>query len=397
MKKIVIALLLALVLSGCTTKDQQILNALDSEILVCDGTCVTDQTFGTYATNYYDDMIEAYLLSIAPNRYGEVVLLSNGETYEKTEIPRLDPVTNHFDIPIVQPYITLGLIISEIETYIELCTIDDVCVGPRTTLYSSITDVDYGFDEQSGFYTYHTISVKGEERIEAYRFNMATDDPEFEHLIYWNTLEKYHYSFLKDNIYKEYSYTANDDYSFVYIDIASKKYLYYDLNQEEAIFKMYNPENGIFYANSFSNNSVTYYKDMEFVASLRNDGISYLSSISLFSMNGWDAVLKNGSIETPYCTIYHEEVQVLNQYQVTMYTQGLRYYNLKAQLNLTEDEITDYVYPIEFEGDLTFDELYQIFIAFDEMENPLESVGLDQNDILAIMKELLEDFARKYK
>lgn len=94
---------------------------------------------------------------------------------KKTEIPRLDPVTNHFDIPIVQPYITLGLIISEIETYIQLCTIDDVCVGPRTVLYSSITDVDYGFDDHSGFYTHHTISVKGEERIEAYRFNVATD------------------------------------------------------------------------------------------------------------------------------------------------------------------------------------------------------------------------------
>ena len=407
MKKLMIALLIILLLAGCTPSNDdnlqtetldphEILGSFDNEFFVCQQECETNRVFGSYYDLYYEDSIEALLTSITPNVQGEINQLVSGEIYLREDIPRFDPVSNNYDIPIFLPYYMFYSAVNGINNYIEYCSVDGTCDAPYSESFQSISAFDYGFDEHSGYHMRITKDEEGIEKFVVIKFNLSLDNPSYEILEYWPARGNFNYVYLYNDEYRSYTYSTDDSYSFAYINLSSKNYIDYLIFDGRETVKIYDPEKEMFYQSFSPYFRVSHYKNMELEVSLSNSNGKYTSEISLFSMTGWDSVKHYMSATNFFSIVYQGEDEVFEDMYVIGRSQVISFFDFIGRKEITDIELTSYEYPKEYTGDITFDEMQEELDRLVNISHPLDMTVLTVDDIKGIMISLLDMVSGRY-
>jgi len=410
MKKATIFVLFIFVfyLTGCTKEANRILEILDSEIITCGESCINDLVFDNYREIYYDDALEAYQIEIAPHK-NETVEITLGEMYTKDQIPRLDPVSYNGDIPIYYPYTRFDVILDNIGSWIYYDHIQKV--NPNQELprgYTSVIDIDYGFDDHSGYLMLNGMDKNGNEEIRSYKFNLDANELSFEIVIYNVENKSYQYEFLQNNIYKNYIYFPDHDWMFKYINLATKQCISYIDDFLGKIINLYDPEEEMFYAYKNTEFSVFYrvtqYQDMEVITNLQFqtetsvEGASpvYYSDISLFAMSGWNKILMISDYSGGRNLFFNDDVRVFDDLGISVYHNSDNYFNVAYREQLLESELDDYRFPEEFTGDITFANLKEELNAFKKLDDPFEIGGLTEELVIGKLQDLLLYLTEKY-
>ncbi len=393
MKKLIIILLLILIMTGCKKSSEDFLITIDTEISVCQESCVTDQAeIRVLLTNFYE-LMDAQILTIAENEGDIPSPMSVEVSYAKDEIPRSSPILQINQNSILKPYQDFFSYSSMFNAYIGVLVIGE---DEQSWGSVSVTDVDYGFDDVSGFYKHTYNSGKENERIEGFKFKITEDDMQYEFIVYSTNLESYQYTSFQNNIYRKYTYTSESIYSFTYINMNSNSIVEYSVKDQDEIVNIYDPDSKDVYRMVNSNYETSHFEDLEFVASLRKDDTGYPVQFSLYFTDGWDEVVYRDPSVIPYSTIFNEEVRVFEDYDILVSSLKGRYYNTNALMTLSETQLEDYEFPVEFEGNTSISELKEKLDDFMDMENPLDIVGLEITSIQNRCIEILDMITEKY-
>ncbi|XMB71702.1 hypothetical protein RJI07_06210 [Mycoplasmatota bacterium WC30] len=409
MKKIFIFLFIC-VLLGCdsaTTENNTEVTSLEdittttqyfirTEVDVCLEDCGIDLNDYTDYLEGYQDQIDEMLLVLSENMWGEVNLLSGGETYLKEEIPRLDPVSDNYDIPIVVPYREFQGVLSMMTAFVSRCTLDE-CGEPYSLLDPVPSNIDYGFSETEGYLSYTLGENQDIEQVNEIRYIIRSDYVFFENLRYHPKSGVYWYSFFDGVEYKEYKYTSDNHMYFTYVNLDTYQTIFYSLKEEDEHIAMYDHDSHIEYERRENQSStVSFFDDMEFVASINKDNDNYEIKIGFHYMSGWDSMFYKGSNVTPNSQLYFDGNEVFTDYSIVSHNQGLRYYRIKGTINLSESEFADYDFPVEFTGSITRNELNQELEYLIGLEQPSNVAGLNREDIIQTFIELTNWFETTY-
>lgn len=401
MRKLYIGLLILglAFLTGCTSSKEAILESFDHDIKVCQDTCDIDlQSFSDYVITYRENL-EAYQLTIAENKNEDRIYLNTGNTYPREQISRIDPITDNDAIPIVNPSRVVSYYFDLLEFYTSMIDMgNDLYKDSNTNITYQITNRSYGFDAYGGYYDQtvtYTSDVQGIISIKSsFIFNISPDNLEFEASFYYPNTGKLVYNYLFNDIYRAYSYVSNDEYSFKYIDINTGRHIGYTLDNGAKETEIYDPETQMFYEQHNSKYSVSLYHDMECVTFLTYALEDYLLQFSLYFMDGWDQLTYNDYFLRPYSSVYNAGYRVFSDFNIMAYPNGSNYYSVNIQKNLSETELSEFNFPEEFTGDITFSQLVQAYKDLTSKENILSIENLTPDlikekclEILAIIKE----------
>ncbi|MFH2116844.1 MAG: hypothetical protein ABII85_02230 [Bacillota bacterium] len=393
MKKFIIILLSILILTGCKSNNDEDIPD-ENEIKVCKETCETDQDlFQSHLLNY-QSMIDAHMIAIIENKYGDGVYLDQNTWYSKEDIPRFDPITDHHIIKIETPYTSFNTLLRTLNAYIPYCSIEGVCEGASYGQTFFSTGIDYGFDDESGYF--HQVLVKGtdDERIENYTYNVTDDDFGYESLAYFPNKGKVFYKHFKNNIYQAYEYFSDSEYSYTYVDINTNEYIFYSLSDGNEWIQIYNPNTEMSFEKYRTQYTVSLYDNFDLVTSLLKAEEIYTVTISLFSLSDWNLLKIIDSSGSAQVSTYSS---FLDGYAISARSKGSRYYNVNAKMNLDESQLALYNFPSTYTGKISFIVLNQELIIFMGSENLLDSTGLSKDSIKSDCLDLLDQYAGIYK
>lgn len=419
MKKTTIFVLFIFVfcLTGCTDSPGQILEILKDDIVTCKKSCVTDAVFDDYIDLYYADAIEAYKLSVTPNKNEEILELTLGQMYTRDQIPHTDLNSGNWDIPFYYPYTQFDTILNVISDWISDYSPEATEQNESfNSSYSSVIDSDYGFDDHSGYLKIDAIKTDGNEIIRECKFNLDSKNLGFEMFTYDVEKGSFAYTFMKNNIYKRYIYYPGKDWFFTYINLSTKKYLSYQNNFQGKVIKIYDPDEEILYESNIRTEGsmikVTKYQDMEMISSayyimsqnfefINEEVVAhptevYYSHISLFAMSGWDALLWRSENYSENNYVYLNDVRVFDDLLIVVSTDWNEYYNAFTYIQLEESDLNDYHYPDEFTGDVTFEFMKEKLNLFKNLEDPLVVARLYEDRVLDKFIEISNTFSNRY-
>lgn len=389
MKKLIIVCLFILIMTGCKESSIEYLEIIDSEIPVCQESCVTDPDAIQLLLTDYSELVDTQMLVIDEHLHDFPSQLSRGTSYSKDELSRVGSLIEINFNSILRPYKDFYVYFSQLYSYISFLSKEDVI--------SPFKNVDYGFDDDSGFYKHISNSGTDSERIEDFKFNITDNDLQYEFIVYSTIDNSYHYTSFQKNIYTRYIYTSESIYSFLYVNIDTHEIVEYSLSDQDEYVNIYDPVSNDAYKMFNSNYEIAHFKDMEFVASLRNDDTGYPIQFSLYFTNGWNNILYGDPSVVPYSTLYNNENRIFEDYDINVQSLNGIYYNINALMTLSETQLEDYLFPTEFEGNISISELKNELDNFMSLENPLDLIGLTPTLIQTQCIKISEMLTDEYK
>lgn len=403
MKKIIVLLLAIIIafLTGCTSSQESIFGTFDVDFNTCQDTCSTDlQTFSDNLSTYRD-ALAAYELTIAENSNQESEFLVSQSNYTRLQIPVSDPITDNSGIPITLHNNGFALIFHYIEVVSHYVSEGgDNYSNPISSELYQITNRNYGFDDLSGYYTHRSfLTSNASEATESYvyySFNLNPEHIAFESIIYFPNSDRYQYMSYANNVYRGYSYFADDNYSFQYINTSTGHYISYNLTDDYEITQIYNPDTQMFYDKNRNFGHIAFYQDMQFVVSLDNMNEENFLEFSLHFMDGWDSLTYNDVSVSPYSIAYNNDQRVYADFDILTYRQSSNYYQVNIQKALTTEELSTFNFPDEFVGDITFDQLVQAYEDLLDNDNILSMEDLSPDLIKEKCLEILSLLSENY-
>lgn len=407
MKKLFLVLFLMIFLMSCNGRNEYVVPIFQEDIETCGDSCLTSLHDFVRLESVYENRVNALVEEISNGKVDTsyYFMMNTDQLYSRDDLPRDDFYTLNQDISIITPYQQVKKIISTLDELVNGCTIEGVCTDFSNFNYPNASDVSYGFDNNSGFYSFTCNKGTDDESVYAGKFLFGDHDVSY--YIYGNRVNADSIDFLyifKDGIFSKYQYRSDDSFLFMYIDVNLRKYLCYDISDISINeFAYYDAEKEISYRKTYADEYIVSKLDnMEFVASLSlNAENQYISEFSFHAVEGWDSLYFQHRISTNETQnqLYNHGSRVFDDYDI--HAGGLlfiRYVNVNGWAALDEDSLNDYVYPESFTGGITLldlkAELDQWLSKRDilDIANVKESQLLDcYNDQLDAIKNLLEE------
>jgi hypothetical protein len=361
------------------------LDPVDFELEVCREDCSDNETVVMGYLESYRIKIDALYNNIQNMTEEELNVLRNGEIYDREDIPRDDLLDSNYDIPVFYPYMRLNYFLSTVVVHIKNST------DESTTYGRNFSNLMYLFNDNQGFYSY-TIA-DGSESERRFRFSFRFVDEGLEYLVTQYNVSDDNYDYvisLKDGVYREYNYEADDSYTFVFIDVLGYRYLRSGYINGEEFFIYHDLDQGIRYEHMKTGlRKVTFYDGLEYICSLNDKADDYLLTINGHFLDDWDELHLRPDDITPYSMLFSQNIRVYEDYLVLVRNQGLRYYSIDMKKNLTESETTNFVFPETFSKDITFSEVLQEFNDFVNIESNLDMLNIRETDLLEHIKSTL--------
>ena len=393
MKRIIMLFLLLLLL-GCntittneTTTESELIDMFSSDFKVCEDACITDQSSFFDIASDLNEKVSDMIESIIDNEDKTTYIFRPNEIYYKDDIIRNDRYSNNNDIPILRPYEMFFGHLTYMSQLVWACDFES-CGNPFSEYPLNIQNVEYGFNQTEGFYSFLATSESGEveEQVE-FKFKLSDDKITYERIQYYPQNSNFEYSSFDGTHYLELKNYLTGYFTLIKINVDTFATQNIYLNERSYFVRMYTPEENLSYEISSPTDiidievAVSYYENMEMISALKWDNEEYTSTISFHFVNGWDSILYRPEDRNPYSRLLLNETPVFEEYQIHCYLQGLRYYVLKGSVILTEEEMSSYVYPEEFFGTNKLEELKIKVDNLVQLENPLNAMGLTHADL----------------
>jgi len=397
MKKVLLVVSI-LLLSGCSkVQNDADVNDFEIDVIVCKEDCSSIQSDFNAINQIHKANIESYNLSIAPNMNGDSKLLFGGETYEREDLNRTDPISGNWYIPISGAIAEYSNMMFQMSFLVQNCEVNTDCSSLSTNV-EYLTKVDYGFNEHSGYYTF--TAIEDDDNIlfiEELKFNFDDEFGNYEYIRYYPGKDLFEYKTWIDGVLSIYK--LNDDmYTFDYINVNTMEVTSANIDDEMYTIMHFNPLESIYYLyNSKSNKySVSLIDNFEPVAELSYDGV-YKCGLNFHFVNGWDSLFKTDDpSEFSFDTLYNNDEIVFDQFQIRSQYMGLRYHNIFGYKEVPADDINSFRFPNEYTGELTFDELYSKLTKFVGYEHGFKIAGVTMIDLFDDIDEIHKYLIEKY-
>ena len=401
MKKLQIILVIFLniiFLIGCNSNEEEYIGVLKQDIEVCVDDCKTDYDTYSLNVNTYMDYNNTWLEQFNGDLGENHNIIPNGVKINKDDIAREDPISFSYQLMISMPYKRIEETISFIGEIVRSCEVDGVCDAPLDNLFSNLTEMDFGFDENTG-YSRITNFKDGKKEIKYYTFNLDDNDIQYEIFRYNEDSGYLFYSYFYDGVLKEYCFKSNTDFDYYY-------YFNSDTRESFALYKtgeilsyqMFDPDKNVYYENNKSEKyQVNIYDGFYNMAGLSFDEDVYTYDVSMFYMNGWDYLSKDVLDGYPNNKVYNGETEVFSNYDIEVRTYDLKYVEVFGKLEMSASEWNDFEIPTEFTGSIVKSDLTDKLDYLMDLKNPYDLIKVTDEDILEQYSKILNLLDTKYK
>jgi len=401
MKKLQIILVIFLniiFLIGCNSNEEEYIGVLKQDIEVCVDDCKTDYDTYSLNVNTYMDYNNTWLEQFNGDLGENHNIIPNGVKINKDDIAREDPISFSYQLMISMPYKRIEETISFIGEIVRSCEVDGVCDAPLDNLFSNLTEMDFGFDENTG-YSRITNFKDGKKEIKYYTFNLDDNDIQYEIFRYNEDSGYLFYSYFYDGVLKEYCFKSNTDFDYYY-------YFNSDTRESFALYKtgeilsyqMFDPDKNVYYENNKSEKyQVNIYDGFYNMAGLSFDEDVYTYDVSMFYMNGWDYLSKDVLDGYPNNKVYNGETEVFSNYDIEVRTYDLKYVEVFGKLEMSASEWNDFEIPTEFTGSIVKSDLTDELDYLMDLKNPYDLIKVTDEDILEQYSKILNLLDTKYK
>ena len=386
MKKFTIFILslLLILITGCSNNNLNTEYFIDyeNEFSDCGDSCSQDQS--EFASAYYDyiGVYESLISSLLVDPVQEVENISVGNTYSRSVFKGYDLYTGNDKIQLRYPYYYFSLILNEMKKVVSNCDLDQEC--SPIYVYTTVSDVDYGFNHEGGYFVY-TLNDNSKYLR---RFNIAEGNLEYEAFQYNPELDSIIYVTLKNDVFKQYMKSSDsDNYSLYYINLETKDIVQAGAYNGKEFINVFDAKNETFYEKTNSYDYGMYiYDDMIFVTSIEFYGDKYTHQISFKYMAGWDEIYRDDH----EIIIYNDGNEAFEKYNTFIYKMNDYYLDLLANDMMTKSEFSNYEFPAELQISLTKSEFEEELNKLKDDNFIYEKVGLTYRGIVNFLNDLKE-------
>ncbi|MGD9964555.1 MAG: hypothetical protein AB7S96_04305, partial [Candidatus Izemoplasmatales bacterium] len=382
----------------CNSNKEEYIGVLKQDIEVCVDDCKTDYDTYSLNVNTYMDYNNTWLEQFNGDLGENHNIIPNGVKINKDDIAREDPISFSYQLMISMPYKRIEETISFIGEIVRSCEVDGVCDAPLDNLFSNLTEMDFGFDENTG-YSRITNFKDGKKEIKYYTFNLDDNDIQYEIFRYNEDSGYLFYSYFYDGVLKEYCFKSNTDFDYYY-------YFNSDTRESFALYKtgeilsyqMFDPDKNVYYENNKSEKyQVNIYDGFYNMTGLTFDEDVYTYDVSMFYMNGWDYLSKDVLDGYPNNKVYNGETEVFSNYDIEVRTYDLKYVEVFGKLEMSASEWNDFEIPTEFTGSIVKSDLTDKLDYLMDLKNPYDLIKVTDEDILEQYSKILNLLDTKYK
>ncbi len=283
-------------------------------------------------------------------------------------------------------------IISDMYPFVNCCVSGGDCEFPQPlSQYENLSSLHFEFNEFEGYYKFTISEDDNIVRLQESKFIITEDNLSFKSYTYDLSNGFYMYQYFEEGIYREYRYASDTDYSFTYININTTDYIMYNIRGESEGINIYDSNTQILYTSNMTDSfTVSLYDNMNFVTSLKLNDEVYTHKIGLFYLNGWDQMKYKPVIDSYYSKAFYEGEEVFTGYDILMHNFGLYYYKIYVVTEMNESEFNNYIFPEEYIGTMSQEELYDELEYFRNLEEPLSIMSITQEDIQNTFKNILD-------
>ncbi|XFA98668.1 hypothetical protein ACAG96_07310 [Candidatus Izemoplasma sp. B36] len=395
-KSLILVIFMSLFLISCDSNNEAYIGILEQDIEVCVDGCQTD--YDTYVLNMstYSDYNNAWLEQFNGDLGENHNIIQNGEMINREDIAREDPVSHSYQLLISMPYKRIELAIQGIREIVLHCNVNGSCEAPFDFLYPNPTEMDFGFDDKSGFARTTNLD-DGKKEIRYYTFNFDEDDMQYEIFQYSEESGSLLYSYFNNGIFREYHFSSETEFDYYYFNSKTRESfaLYKDIDSLE--LQKFDPDKGVYYQKSQSEKyEVIIYDDFCNMIGLSYNDDVYTFNVSMFYMNGWDALTKDISNSYPDNKVYNGETEVFTNYMIEVRTYDLKYVEVFGQIEMSVNEWNDFEIPTEFTGSAAKSDLTDELTYLMDLESPYNLINVTDEEVFAQYTEIINLLDTKF-
>ena len=386
-----------ILLIGCNSNNEEYVGVLKQDIEVCVVDLQTD--YETYSLNmntymdYNNNWLEQFNGDLGENHN----IIPNGVKISKEDIAREDPISFSYQLMISMPYKRIEETISYIGNIVRNCEVDGACNAPLDNLFPNLTEMDFGFDGNSGYSRITNLS-DGKKEIEYYTFYLDDNDIQYEIFRYNEDSGYLFYSYFYDGVLKEYRYNSDTDFDYYYFNSETRESFALYKNGETLSFQMFDPDKNVYYENSKSEKyQVNVYDGFYNMTGLSFDEDVYTYDVSMFYMDDWDYLSKDVLDGYPNNKLYNGETEVFSNYDIEVRTYDLKYVEVFGKLEMSVPEWNDFEIPAEFTGTIVKADLTDELDYLMDLKNSSDLIKVTDEEILEQYSKILNLLDTKYK
>lgn len=395
-KTLILVIFMSLFLISCDSTKEEYISILEEDIDVCIDGCQTDYDTYVLNLNTYSEYNNAWLEQFNGDLGENHNIIANGEMIDRDDIAREDPISHSYQLLISMPYRRVELAIQGIREIVQHCSVNGVCEAPFDYLYSNPTEMDFGFDDQSGFA--RTTNLDDEKKeIRYFTFNFDENDMQFETFQYSEKSGSLLYSYFNDGIFREYHFSSETEFEYYYFNSKTRESLAIFKNTDTLSVQKFDPEKNVYYQNSKQEKyEVVIYDGFYNMMGLSFEDDVYTFDVSMFYMDGWDALTKDTLDNYPSNKLYNEGVEVFTDYVINVRTYNLKYVEVFGQMEMSVNQWNNFDLPSEFTGSVTKSDLIDELTYLMDLENPYDLIEITDEEVLAQYTEIINLLDTKF-
>lgn len=385
--KLFIVLLLLVLLTGCNgNKNGNII----IDLTVCEDECsIANSEFWDTYENTYLGKISAYKKLIAPNN----VELSTGSftdgVWDKTDFLRTDPITNNDYIIIDRGVEALNENLVIMSFFLLYCENDTTCeIGTRYDV-DVISNITYGYNDDSGFYSYTGTNSLGETLTSSFKYSFDESYGSFEFYVFYPETNSFEYESYHNGTYSNIESSPSTNmlrYTEFNVDSKEAMKIVFDEKVVDCIL-YYDPVESLAYEYfGFGSYSITDFDNMELTAKLSSYNIVDKSeldlSINFHFIENWDEAEISSLVPSiKNVNLMLDGVDVYSDYNLVLRKLNRGYSSVIGELSILENESNSFEFPTLYTGNRTFSDMLTELESFKAMESPLAITEITKADV----------------